>query len=59
MKMHQKALDFFQEWYNFIKPHESLKEKIDSDRGKWLQKTPAINISNKTPAIKHQQWQKN
>jgi transposase InsO family protein len=42
MKMHQKALDFFQEWYNFIKPHESLKEKIDSDRGKWLQKTPAI-----------------
>lgn len=38
MKMYQKALDFFQAWYNFIKLHESLKEKIDSDRGKWLQK---------------------
>lgn len=25
MKMHQNALDFFQAWYNFIKPHDSLK----------------------------------
>lgn len=42
MKMHQRALDFFQAWYNFIKPHESLKSKIDSEKGKWFQRTPAM-----------------
>jgi hypothetical protein len=42
MKIHQRALDFFQAWYNFIKLHESLNEKIDSDKGKWFQKTPAM-----------------
>lgn len=30
MKMHQKAFDFFQAWYNLIKPHKSLKLKIES-----------------------------
>ena len=30
MKMHQKAFDLFQAWYNFIKPHKSLRIKIDS-----------------------------
>jgi hypothetical protein len=24
-RMHTKALDFFQAWYNFIKPHKSLR----------------------------------
>lgn len=23
--MHSRAIDFFQTWYNFIKPHDSLK----------------------------------
>lgn len=42
MIMQQKALDFFQAWYNFIKPHDSLKLKIDYDGRKWLQRTPEI-----------------
>lgn len=42
MKMHQKAFDLFQAWYNFIKPHDSLKLKIDSGNRKWFQRTPAM-----------------
>ncbi len=42
IKMHQKAFDFFQAWYNFIKPHKSLKLKIDSGNRKWFQRTPAM-----------------
>ena len=42
IKMHQKTFDFFQAWYNFIKPHDSLKLKIDSGNRKWFQRTPAI-----------------
>jgi len=29
MRMHTKALDLFQAWYNFVKPHDSLKIKIN------------------------------
>ena len=42
MKMHSKALDLFQAWYNLIKPHESLKLEIDSKNKKWLKRTPAM-----------------
>ncbi len=42
MKMHTKAFDLFQTWYNFIKPHDSLKLRIDSGNRKWLQRTPAM-----------------
>jgi hypothetical protein len=42
MAMHQKSLDFFQAWYNFIKPHDSLKVKVDSENRKWLQRTLAM-----------------
>lgn len=28
MKMHPRALDLFQAWYNFIEPHKSLKLKL-------------------------------
>ena len=42
MKMHQKAFDLFQAWYNFIKPHKSLRLKIDSGNRKWFQRTPAL-----------------
>ena len=34
LKMHQKAFDFFQAWYKFIKPHKSLKLKINSGNKK-------------------------
>ena len=42
MKMHTKALDLFQAWYIFIKPHGSLKLRIDSGNRKWFQRTPAM-----------------
>jgi IS1 family transposase len=42
MKMHQKAFDLFQAWYNFIKPHQSLRLKMDSGNRKWFQRTPAM-----------------
>ncbi|MDY0388212.1 MAG: IS1 family transposase, partial [Methanolobus sp.] len=42
MKMHQRSLDLFQAWYNFIKPHDSLKVKVDSQNRKCLQRTPAM-----------------
>jgi len=42
MKMHTKAFDLFQAWYNFIKPHDSLKLRIDYGNRKWFQRTPAM-----------------
>jgi IS1 family transposase len=42
MRMHQACLDFLQAWYNFIKPHYSLRLAIDHPRKKWLQRTPAM-----------------
>ena len=42
MKMHTKAFDLFQAWYNFVKPHKSLRLKIDSGNRKWFQRTPAM-----------------
>ena len=44
MKMHQKAFDLFQAWYNLIKPHKSLRLKM----------TPEIENGSKGL----QQWQK-
>ena len=41
-RKHTKALDLFQAWYNFIKPHKSLRLKIDSENKKWFQRTPAM-----------------
>ena len=40
--MYQRAFNFLQAWYNFIKPHKSLKLKIDSGKRKWFQRTPAM-----------------
>ncbi len=42
IKMHQKVFDFFQAWYNFIKPHDLLKLKTDSGNRRWLKRTPAM-----------------
>jgi len=36
------SFDFFQAWYNFIKPHKSLRLEIDSGIRKWFQRTPAM-----------------
>ena len=44
MEMHQKAFDLFQAWYNFIKPHKSLRLKMDS--------------GNRNGSKGLQQWQK-
>ena len=42
MKMHTKALDLFQAWYNFIKPHKSLRLKVESGNRKWFKRTPEM-----------------
>jgi hypothetical protein len=40
--MHSRALDFLQTWYNFVKPHKSLRvEEIDGRR-RWKKRTPAM-----------------
>lgn len=39
---HTHAMDFFQAWYNFVKPHKSLRPRIDQGRKKWIQRTPAM-----------------
>ncbi|MCZ7381675.1 MAG: IS1 family transposase [Candidatus Methanoperedens sp.] len=40
--MHSKAIDFFQAWYNFVKPHQSLRLEINLGRKRWMQRTPAM-----------------
>jgi len=42
LKMHSEAIDFFQAWYNFVKPHHSLRLEVNSGRKKWIQRTPAM-----------------
>ena len=48
---HSDAVDFFQAWYNFVKPHDSLKIEINLDMEevgfrrnpkKWIFQTPAM-----------------
>lgn len=40
--MHSTSIDFFQAWYNFVKPHQSLRQPIDHPKKKWLERTPAM-----------------
>ncbi len=41
-KIHTKIVDFLQAWYNFVKPHKSLRVlQIDGNR-KWKQRTPVM-----------------
>jgi hypothetical protein len=42
MRMHTKALDLFKAWYNFVKPHDSLKIKINCGDKRWGYRTPAM-----------------
>jgi hypothetical protein len=39
---HTYAMNFFQAWYNFVKPHKSLRLRIDQGRKKWMKRTPAM-----------------
>ncbi len=50
-QIHTGAIDFFQAWYNFVKPHDSLKIEINLDMEevgfalnpkKWIPQTPAM-----------------
>ena len=41
-KIHTKIVDFLQAWYNFVKPHKSLRVlRMDGNR-KWMQRTPVM-----------------
>ena len=40
--MHSRALDSFQAWYNFVKPHKSLLLMVNCGKKRWLQRTPAM-----------------
>ena len=40
--MHSRAIDFFQAWYYFVKPHKSLRVRINDGKRKWKKRTPAI-----------------
>jgi len=42
MKMHSRAIDFFQAWYNFVKTHKSLRILINDGKRKWKQRTPMM-----------------
>ena len=42
MRMHTKALDLFQAWYNFVKPHDSLKIEVNCGNKRWKYRTPAM-----------------
>jgi hypothetical protein len=41
-RMHSRAIDFFQAWYNFVKPHKSLRLMVNCGNKRWLQRTPAM-----------------
>jgi IS1 family transposase len=42
INIHSNAIDFFQAWYNFVKPHKSLRLGIKEGNKKWKQRTPAM-----------------
>ena len=42
LKIHSHAIDFFQAWYNLVKPHKSLRLEINEGRKRWMQRTPAM-----------------
>lgn len=39
---HIYALDFFQAWYNLVKPHKSLRLEVNQGNKRWMQRTPAM-----------------
>ena len=41
-RIHSRAIDFLQEWYNFVKPHKSLRVRVREGKRKWKKSTPAM-----------------
>ena len=42
IQIHSHVIDFFQAWYNFVKPHKSLRIEINQGRKRWIPRTPAM-----------------
>lgn len=42
LMIHSHAIDFFQAWYNLVKPHQALRLEINGGRKRWMQRTPAM-----------------
>jgi len=42
VQMHFHAIDFFQGWYNFVKPHLSLRVEVNLGTKRWMQRTPPM-----------------
>ena len=42
LEIHSIAIDFFQAWYNFVKPHKSLRLELKEGNRKWMKRTPAM-----------------
>ncbi len=40
--VHTKIVDFLQAWYNFVKPHKSLRMPEVEGKRKWKQRTPLM-----------------
>lgn len=40
--IHTNVIDFYQAWYNLIKPHKSLRISCDSSKRRWIQRTPMM-----------------
>lgn len=40
--IHRRVIDFYQGWYNFCKPHKSLRILSKDPNLKWEKRTPAI-----------------
>ena len=51
---HSYAIDFFQAWYNFVKPHQSLRIEVNLGKKRWMQRTPAMaeGITNHVWSLK-------
>jgi hypothetical protein len=42
LKRIRKYVDFVQAWYNFVKPHISLRIPVTDGKRKWKQRTPMM-----------------
>lgn len=40
--VHRRVMDFYQGWYNFCKPHKSLRLPSNNPLRKWDKRTPAM-----------------
>ena len=42
LMMHSRAIDFFHAWYNFVKPHKSLRVEVNDRDKRWTKRTPMM-----------------